>query len=96
MCEVLGVARSSYYNHLHKEPSNREIENKNIEKEIINIHSTSKNRYGAPKINKSLNILGIRSLIVKKYRPTSSKNKIMEQENILKRDYTANGSMSIS
>jgi len=104
MCEVLAVARSSYYKHLNKKPSKREIENKKIENEIIDIHSASKNRYGAPKINKSLNALGItislkrtqrlmkklgiKSLIVKKYRPTSSKNKIIEQENVLKRDFT--------
>jgi len=105
MCKVLGIARSSYYKHLKKKPSNREIENKSIEKEIINIHNASKKRYGAPKITRTLSAqgitislkrtqrlmkkLGIRSIIIKKYRPTSSKNKIVEQENLLKRDFTA-------
>jgi putative transposase len=104
MCKVLKVSRSSYYQYFKKKPSNRDIENKNIEKEIIDIHKGSKNRYGAHKINESLkevgiNIsikrtqrlmkkLGIRSIIIKKYRPSSSKRKIEEQENILKRDFS--------
>jgi transposase InsO family protein len=97
------VSRSSYYKHLNRKPSNRELENKKIEKEIINIHKTSKNRYGAPKINESLKALGItislkrtqrlmkklgiKSIIIKKYRPSPSKRKIVEMENVLKRDF---------
>lgn len=103
MCKVLKVSRSSYYKHLHKKPSNRAIENSKIEEKIINIHKESKNRYGAVKINEALKSsgitislkktqrlmkkLGIRSIIVKKYRPTSSKKKIEAQENVLKRDF---------
>jgi putative transposase len=104
MCKVLKVSRSSYYQYLNKKPSNRELENKTIEKAIIDIYKVSKNRYGAHKINESLkevgiNIsikrtqrlmkkLGIKSIIIKKYRPSSSKRKIEEQENILKRDFS--------
>lgn len=104
MCKVLKVSRSSYYKYLNKKPSNRELENTKIEKEIINIHKASKNRYGAFKINESLKTLGItislkrtqrlmrklgiKSIIIKKYRPTS-KSKIKEQENVLKRDFNA-------
>jgi putative transposase len=104
MCKVLKVSRSSYYQYLKKKPSNRAIENKSIEKVIIDIHKASKGRYGAHKINESLkeidiNIsikrtqrlmkkLGIKSIIIKKYRPSSSKRKIEEQENILKRDFS--------
>ena len=104
MCKVLKVSRSSYYQYLNKKPSNRDIENKNIEKVIIDIHKTSKSRYGVHKINESLkevgiNIsikrtqrlmkkLGIKSIIIKKYRPASSTRKIEEQENILKRDFS--------
>ncbi|CBH20941.1 transposase (fragment) [Acetoanaerobium sticklandii] len=33
--------------------------------------------------------LGIKSIIIKKYRPTTSKSKIKEQENVLKRDFKA-------
>jgi putative transposase len=105
MCKVLKVSRSSYYQCLNKLPSNRELENKNIGKAILSIHNASKGRYGAHKINMSLkavgiNIsikrtqrlmkkLGIKSIIIKKYRPSSSKMKIEEQENILKRDFKA-------
>jgi putative transposase len=105
MCKVLKVSRSSYYQCLNKQPSNREIENKSICDAIISIHKESKGRYGANKINaclKGLGVtisvkrtqrlmrkLGIKSIILKKYRPTSSKQKIKEQENILKRDFEA-------
>lgn len=105
MCKVLKVSRSSYYKFLNRKPSNRILENGKIEKEIININKASKNRYGAVKINESLKTLGInisikrtqrlmrkleiKSIIIKKYRPTSSKSKIEEQENVLKRDFKA-------
>ena len=105
MCKVLKVSRSSYYKYLHKKPSNRELENQNIEKEILKIHKDSKNRYGAIKINKELKAkgiivsikrtqrliskLGIKSIIIKKYRPASSKKRIEAQENVLKRDFSA-------
>lgn len=105
MCKVLKISRSSYYKYLNKKPSNRELENKKIEKEIINIHKVSKNRYGAPKINKSLKALGItislkrtqrlmkklgiKSIIIKKFRPSLSKRRIIEQENVLKRNFEA-------
>src|SRR5512136_2214211 len=105
MCRVLEVSRSSYYKHINRKPSSRELENKKLEAAIIDIHKASKNRYGAHKINaalKELGItisikrtqrlmkkLGIRSIIVKKFRPTSSKGKIFEKENVLKRDFHA-------
>jgi hypothetical protein len=47
-------ARLSYYKYLNKKPSNLELENKKIEKEIINIQKMRGSRYGASKINKSL------------------------------------------
>lgn len=88
----------------NKKPSNRELENARIEKKIINIHKASKKRYGAIKINESLKTLGItisikktqrlmsklgiKSIIIKKYRPTSSKKRIEDQENVLKRDFS--------
>lgn len=104
MCKVLKVSRSSYYKYLHKETSNRENENKLIEKEILSISKESQNRYGAIKINRSLkgkgiNIsikrtqrlmkkLGIKSVIIKKYRPMVKKQVIPNKLNILKRDFS--------
>lgn len=105
MCKVLKVCRSSYYKYLKKKPSNRELENKKIEKAILNIYKESKRRYGAPKINESLKVieitislkrtqrimkkLGIRSIITRKFRPMPSKQKIEEKENVLNRDFEA-------
>ena len=106
MCKVLNVSRSSYYKYLSKKPCKRELENQMIESKILYIYTVSKKRYGSPKINKALQELGInislkrtqrimrrmgiKSIIIKKYRPTSSKNKVMEKENILKRDFSTN------
>lgn len=103
MCKVLKVSRSSYYLYLKKKPSKRELENNKISKAIMDIHKASKYRYGAHKIHASLKAngiaisikrtqrlmkkMGVRSVIIKKYRPISSKHKIVEQENVLKRDF---------
>jgi putative transposase len=81
----------------------RELENNSISDAIMNIHKASKGRYGAHKIHASLKALGItisvkrtqrlmkrigvKSIITKKYRPSTSKRKIEEKENILKRDF---------
>ncbi len=103
MCKVLKVSRSSYYNFLKKRPSKRELENQKIEIRILEIHDGSKQRYGAPKIHKTLesegiNIslkrvqrimrkLDIRSIITKKYRAISSKKKVECRNNILDRNF---------
>lgn len=106
MCKVLKVSRNSYYKSLSKKQSKHELENQMIENQILEIYDASKKCYGSPKINIALkefgiNIslkrtqrimrkLGIRSIIVKKYRPTSSKNKVVEKVNVLKRDFSTN------
>jgi len=75
-----------------------------FEASIIKIYEDSKKRYGAPKIHKLLNQqghkislkrvqrimkkLGIKSITVKKFRPHSSKNKVEERDNLLKRNFT--------
>ena len=77
---------------------------RNLTEEIQQIHKDSNERYGAPKIHKKLlkkgyevslkrvqrmmKNAGIRSKTVKKFRPTLSKETIIERENILKRDFT--------
>lgn len=104
MCEVLDIPRSTYYQSLTKTISNRALENKKLTKKIIGIHQESKQRYGAPKIHHMLekqgytasvkrvqNLMkkaGIKSIIVKKFRPTSSKQKVIERENILEQDFS--------
>src|SRR5690625_2532725 len=102
MCDVVDVPRSTYYQSLNKTIANRERENNELTEEIIKIHEKSKKRYGAPKIHHELKKLGyivdvkrvqrlmkkagVRSIIVKKFRPTSSKEVIVERENLLKQD----------
>ena len=104
MCETLDIPKSTYYQSLHKTESNRDRENREFTEKIIQIHEDSKKRYGAPKIHEilvkqghkiSLNRVqrlmkkaGIQSIIVKNFRPTPSKEKVEERENILKRDFT--------
>lgn len=88
MCEVLKVSRSGYYQWIHKTPSNRELRNRMLIKEILSIYRASKSRYGSPRITKELNVQGIkasqplvaklmrkeylRSIIRKKYRVTTN------------------------
>src|SRR5690625_7663055 len=107
MCNVLDVPRSTYYQSLNKTISNRERENNKLTKRIIKIHNDSDKRYGAPKIHHLLNEEGylvslkrvqrlmkkakIRSITVKKIRPLPSKEKIVERENILDRDFSKIG-----
>src|SRR5690625_6633923 len=104
MCDVLDVPRSSYDQSLNNTISNRERENNKLTERIIEIHNNSDKRYGAPKIHHLLNEEGyqvslkrvqrlmkkanIRSTTVKKFRPTSSKEKVVERENILQRDFS--------
>src|SRR5690625_2633640 len=104
MCDVLEVPRSSYYQSLNKTISNRERENNELTKRIIEIHNDSNKRYGAPKIHHLLTVEGyqvslkrvqrlmkkanIRSITVKKFSPTPSQEKVVERENILERDFS--------
>lgn len=58
LCDVLGGARSSFYQSHHKVESNRSQENKELLHQIEQIHKESKGRYGAPKIHKILIVQG--------------------------------------
>ncbi len=104
MCDVLDIPRSTYYQSLNLTVSKRDQENNELTKKIIDIHTASNKRYGAPKIHRCLlkkgyqigikrvqrlmKKAGIRSIIVKKFRPTSSKETIVERENLLERNFT--------
>src|SRR5690606_30382670 len=107
MCETLDIHKSTYYQSFHKTESNRDRERREFTEKIIDIHEASKKQYGAPKIHKILvkqghkislkrvqsimNEAGIQSIIVKKFRPTPSKEKVEERENILNRDSSTTG-----
>ena len=104
MCEILDVPRSTYYQSLDKTISKREQENNELTEQIIEIHTASNKRYGAPKIHRKLQRkgykvgikrvqrlmkkAGIRSIVVKRFRPTPSKEKITERDNLLQRDFS--------
>ena len=104
MCDVLEMPRSTYYQSWQKTISKREQENQELTKRIKEIHSESKERYGAPKIHhilckegyhvsikrvqRLMKEAGIRSITKKKFRPTPSKENVVERENIIKRDFS--------
>ncbi len=95
-----------YYESLQHAESNRDKENKELTAKIMEIHTESKQRYGAPKIHITLQKdgylvslkrvqrlmkkAGIRSIVSKKYRPYSSKQKVEERENLLDQDFSTN------
>lgn len=104
MCDVLDIPRSTYYQSLNKTISNRERENNELTERIIDIHNGSRQRYCAPKIHHLLVQEGyqvsikrvqhlmqnanIRSITVKKFRPTPSQKKVVNRTNILERDFS--------
>nr|WP_279592612.1 IS3 family transposase [Clostridium perfringens] len=106
MCSILNVPRSTYYSKVNPKKSERKIENEKLKTAILKYYKESKCRYGAPKIKIMLskngfNISikrtqrlmkerGIKSIIVKKYRPTSKKKPKEDLENVLKRNFTTN------
>ena len=107
MCKVLEINRSTYYKKINKVPSQRELDTQKLDAEIKQIYLDSKKRYGAPKIHKILlstgrtvslkrvqrrmASMGIRSIVIKKYRYYSDNQKVEKQENILNQDFTATG-----
>lgn len=103
MCNVLKIPKSTYYQSLHKVKSSYALANEAVLARIKIIHTESKGRYGAPKIHYlltqekvtfSLNRVqrimkkaGIRSTIMKKYRPASSTVQVVERENLLEQNF---------
>ncbi|PAD66028.1 IS3 family transposase, partial [Bacillus sp. 7586-K] len=104
LCSVLGIPKSTFYQSFKKTESNRESENKQLTKRIKEIHEESKMRYGAPKIHKILQkggfkvslkrvqrlmkAAGLFSIVRKKFRPQSSKVKVIDRDNLLNQDFT--------
>ena len=106
MCNVLGISRAAYYKHIHRKPSRYEYENEMLDKEILGEYTASKRRYVVPKIhkmleNKGISIslkrvqrimekLSIKSIVVKKWKPSCPSKKETEQkENLIKGDFSA-------
>ena len=75
MCNILGIKRSSYYAWLKRPPSERQLNDENLVKEIKRVHKESYGTYGARRIKAQLDSDGIKC----------SKNKVsklMKENNI--------------
>ena len=59
MAGVLGVSRSGYYHFCHRKISNRQQENKQLQKMIKTIFSKNRHTYGSPRIHAELKAQGI-------------------------------------
>jgi len=104
MCKVLDLNRSSYYKAFHHKPSRTQISNNELDSRILTVYYESKRRYGAPKICKVLHkkgekaslkriqrrmtALGIKSVVVKKYKPVKADKNVEQKENILNQDFS--------
>ena len=107
MCKVFKISRSGLYDWKKRKPSARQVENQKITKEIKIVYKASKNRYGSPKITNELTDRGwivsrprvarimrsegLRSIINKKYRctTTDSNHHLPVADNRLDRDFSA-------
>lgn len=58
LCKALKVSRSGYYAYLKHQPSQRERENTDLVKLIKDVHQQSKQRYGSPRVYKTLQAQG--------------------------------------
>lgn len=104
MCKVLKVNRSTYYKQINHVLSVRETEDQVLKSEVKKIFLESKKRYGAPKIHRILlakgirvsikrvqrkmAIMGLRSVVVRKYRYYTKSAVTEERKNILNQDFT--------
>ncbi len=61
MCQVMKVTSSGYYSWLFRKPSQRSLHNASLVQKIRTIHKFSKETYGSPRIQKELNVEGIRA-----------------------------------
>ena len=107
MCNALKFPRSTYYKALVHVPSNRQIECEKFSEKVKAKFYECKQRYGAVKLQKALENdgikcsakrvqrhmkkLGLRCVIMKKYKPHIHKSIIPEKENLLNRDFKAEG-----
>jgi putative transposase len=58
-CKALNVSRAGYYKYLNYKPSNRDIENEVLSKEINQIFEENEGRYGSIRIAKVLDQKGM-------------------------------------
>lgn len=104
LCKALKVPRSTYYGAVKRPKSKRTLENELLSVQIKDIWLNSKKRYGYPKITaqlkrenvkvgakrvwKLMNLMGIRSITMRKYRHYKSREAIGFRNNILNRQFS--------
>ena len=104
MCKVLNLNRSTYYKDSKHKPTKTQINNDDLDSKILKVYYDSKRRYGAPKIFKVLQneggtaslkriqrrmtVLGIKSVVVKKYKPVKVGKSVEQKKNILNQDFS--------
>jgi transposase InsO family protein len=107
LCKCLNLHHSVYYYHCNHKTNSYELSNQILDVKIKEIYIKSKKRYGSPKITKKLieeginvsqkrvarrmKILGLKSLIVKKYNHSGSAktDNTKEYPNLLEQDFSA-------
>lgn len=55
-CEVLGIARSSYYDAATRPPSKRAVADADLSATIQRVHADSRGTYGAPRVHAELTL----------------------------------------
>lgn len=89
LCKCMGIHHSIYYYHKNNKTNKYKENNKELDRQIMEIYTESKRRYGSPKIKKVLENngimvsqkrvarrmkkLGIRSIVMKKYNYAGNK-----------------------
>ncbi len=59
MLKLIGVSKSGYYSSRNRKPSNRQLKKLKVKEKIVEAYNESHQIYGAPKITKVLNNIGI-------------------------------------
>ena len=55
LCEIAGIARSAYYKWLNRTPSERELQNQEIMKEMVTLHEKMEGIYGYRRMKINMN-----------------------------------------
>jgi len=103
LAKVMKVSRSGYYAWLQDKESDSKINRDIVKLRILKIYLDSKKIYGAPKItailrkegfstalrtvSKYMNELGIKSIVVKKFKPQTKKRADVGYENRLNQEF---------
>ena len=105
LCKCIDIHHSVYYYHCNHQTNSYKEANQKLDIEIKRVYDDSKGRYGSPKITKQLNnedikvsqkrvarrmkILGLRSIVVKKYNHTGSSktDNTKEYPNLLEQNF---------